>query len=270
MPEVVEVAIMARSMSPLIGYTLDRILINRKSKFHSSNKPISNIKDCVKKKLIDVRSYAKKIIFELEDQIYLVNSPLMEGHWLWEKHNHSNFEMIFVDQDSNEKVIYYDDKRKFGLFTVIKGKDKLDEFIKSKVGPDLMREDISYLQWIATSRKYQNWQICKFLMDQTKFSGIGNYLKSEILYEAKIMPDRKIESLTDIELMNILDCTKKIIQESYDADGFTIATFVDSEGKTGKYKPRVYGLTYDTNGYQIVKEKFSDGRMSHYVIEIQK
>ena len=45
---------------------------------------------------------------------------------------------------------------------------------------------------IVSHKKHEQKTLTKFLMDQKNISGVGNYIKAEALYEAKISPYRKI------------------------------------------------------------------------------
>ena len=67
--------------------------------------------------------------------------------------------------------------------------------------------------WIKelTNIKLANKQIGDFLHDCKKFSGIGNYLRCEILYECKISPFRKLSELSLDEIENLYKVSLKII-----------------------------------------------------------
>lgn len=42
------------------------------------------------------------------------------------------------------------------------------------------------------ANKYPNKEICQLLIDQSFVCGIGNYLRSDILYLSKIYPYKKL------------------------------------------------------------------------------
>ena len=118
-------------------------------------------------------------------------------------------------------------------------------------------------------RKKQ-WNITKGLMDQSLMSGIGNYLKSEILFASRISPHRNIEDITDKELKILYTQARKIIKESYVLGGLSVKDFLNIEGKEGEsYKLiKVYCKT-KIDGKKIKKEKTKDGRTTHWVPELQ-
>jgi formamidopyrimidine-DNA glycosylase len=46
--------------------------------------------------------------------------------------------------------------------------------------------------------KYPKKTLPEILMDQKMFSGIGNYIKSECLYRAKLNPHRTVNSISHL------------------------------------------------------------------------
>lgn len=59
------------------------------------------------------------------------------------------------------------------------------------------------------------------LLDQGFVAGIGNYLRSEILFEAGLMPERKLASLSPKELHALAAATCLMIQRAYQSKGIT-------------------------------------------------
>ena len=52
-----------------------------------------------------------------------------------------------------------------------------------------------------------------FLLDQKLFPGVGNYLKSEILYKSEIHPDAKWDQISKDKIYRILKNSKNLIEE---------------------------------------------------------
>ena len=109
-------------------------------------------------------------------------------------------------------------------------------------------------------------------MNQKLFSGIGNYLKSEILYACKLSPHRLASSLTETDIKNIYTNSKKIAKESYNQGGASVRDFSNIYDEKGMYTNilKVYFQKEDPNGNKVVKETTKDKRTTHWVPEIQK
>lgn len=142
--------------------------------------------------------------------------------------------------------------------------DNLEKFL-FPIGPDVLQAALSETTWITsndwniifTQKKIAKWCICKALMDQQLVAGIGNYLKSEILYYSGILPQRLMNTLTKEEMERIRVVAHKIILLSY------------VMGSNGGYNKVVYNKEFDTYGNKVVSGKTSDGRTSYWVTEFQ-
>ncbi len=84
-----------------------------------------------------------------------------------------------------------------------------------------------YLSFNPVSR-VQIWQWCSAMgdqnplyLDQAYMAGIGNYLRSEILYAARLHPELRPESLGRGQLGELARQTLSISRRSYDTGGIT-------------------------------------------------
>lgn len=228
----------------------------------------------------------KNIFFHLinEDNpstVYYLNSTLgLEGHWtLKRKYNqnsgktHSNLWLNLTYCLNKDECfqLYYDDSRHFGNLRLLNEnqyQQKID-----KIGPDLLNENVSwdlYYQRMKTiMKRTRTLTVAKFIIKPDYFSGIGNYLKSEILYLARLNPNRNINTLTDEEIFRLYNNSISIIQQSYQLGGLTIKSFVNPLNETsGGYIPLVYDRKIDDYGYKIIKNGGSD-RITYWVPQLQ-
>lgn len=61
--------------------------------------------------------------------------------------------------------------------------------------------DVMSISWdskkaLEKVKKYPNEMVCDILMDQAIFSGVGNIIKNEVLFNLRLRPQRKVKSLT--------------------------------------------------------------------------
>ncbi len=169
-----------------------------------------------------------------------------------EKHSHLEFKF-------SDGSLFFNDIRKFGSLRYVFGAD-LDKVINS-LGWDPIRESKS---WNQINWGRPNDSICKSLMDQSKFAGVGNYIKSEALYQAKIHPETKIKDLSQKNKENIMQAIKDIINKSYQFGGNSLKNWKDINSTSGEFSKelKVYGKKFDPNGKPIFKSRTSDGRTS--------
>jgi formamidopyrimidine-DNA glycosylase len=280
MPEGPEVRIMADGLSIRVGWYLRHLEINTRSRYASGLPGHSQLLQLLPALVTRVWAKGKKIIIDLHTKsgpVHLVSLPGEAGRWSWVPENWAGLSLTFVTQYfdlSFNSVAYFDDSRKRGHFFICFGAAELGDRLKA-VGPDLLNETVKYEEWYAAIRKYQTTrdgrhrQICEFLMDQKAFSGIGNYLKAEILYVARVRPDRLIVNITDVELFSIFSAAIRLIRESYLAGGLTIEKYLSMSGQLGVFKKVVYGNEFDPLGNVVRRDEFADGRTSHWVPAVQ-
>ena len=270
MPEGPEVRITAEGLNDLIqGDYITEIVVNSKSRYYNSG--IKNQYDISYPMYVSyVESRGKKILIKGNDDsgqdITIVSSLGMEGKWRNYGGKHAGIELHM----SSGSVMYFHDTRHFGTFDICMNDCEYD-FVMKHVGPDLMKDDIGYDDYydVITRKRLGNKDVYCFLMDQSFFSGIGNYLAAEVLYASQVLPDRKLNTLSDDEIYNLYYYSIDIINESYNNNGLTISTYFDVNDRAGTFECKCYGKKYDPEGRPIYKKTFSNGRTSWYCPDYQ-
>ena len=125
--------------------------------------------------------------------------------------------------------------------------------------------------FINSLRRKDKKTVVEALMDQSVVSGVGNYVKAEALYLAKISPHRLVSSLTNAELCDLNAATRSVLVNSFESGGATLKSYQDFYGEAGDATQRfaVYGRKSDPAGREIIKEQTKDGRTTHWVPGIQ-
>tara|TARA_Y100000593_G_C4245672_1_gene304527 strand:- start:268 stop:1074 length:807 start_codon:yes stop_codon:yes gene_type:complete len=217
--------------------------------------------------VVGVGVHGKFIYWILKKEFSIWNTLGMSGSWSSEKQKHSRLKFNF----SNGDVVYFNDQRNFGTLKFVCGKQPLLEKLTS-LGPDMLSEDISDDIFVKRVRKKNSHNICKVIMDQSIICGVGNYIKADSLWLARISPHRSVEEISDEELKKLNSSIKKIIRESYQTGGATIRTYKNFDGTSGQYASRflVYNRKVDADGNKVIKEPTPDGRQTHWVPNVQK
>lgn len=216
-------------------------------------------------KLKEVKTKGKFIYFIFihnGKRIILGNSLGMEGVWTDIYNKHCDVELRF-----SNKILWFADWRKFGKFYVMTP-EQLEEKL-NKLGPDIL-SNISFNTFKTNLSKKPQQQITQALLDQYLISGIGNYLKSEILYDAKLNPQTNIGNLTEQQWESLYSSAKKITREAYLLGGSKFYAKKTNGILLGRYKFLVYTQKKDPNGNDICRDKFRDNRTTHWVPKIQK
>lgn len=201
---------------------------------------------------------------ELSTNTALTVDPKHSNLWL-------NLSRVNIESNTLEiEALLYNDVRHMGDVRILDEVGFREKW--TSIGPDLLAEDVPDSVWLeCISRpRLANKQICDFLMDQKYFSGIGNYLKAEILYGCRIKPDRPLSSLTEKEKRLLLSKSSSIIRDAHSNGGLTIRSFYSPTGATGTFRVLVYNQSSDPNGYPVEKSVFKDKRTTHWVPAVQR
>jgi DNA-formamidopyrimidine glycosylase len=218
-------------------------------------------------KIKKVNCKGKFIWFELDKGWQIWNTLGMSGGWKSKQEKHGHISFI-----CDKLTIFFDDYRNFGTFKFINDQKLLDKKLK-ELGVDVLGNEYSLetVKKIFKEKRLQDKTIVVILMNQKKFCGIGNYLKSEILYACKISPYRLVSDLSDKDIENIYKYSKSIIVESYKKGGASVRDFSNLDNEKGKYTDnlKVYFKKQDPEGYKVKKEETKDKRTTHWVPELQ-
>jgi endonuclease-8 len=94
----------------------------------------------------------------------------------------------------------------------------------SQLGPDVLAENFGAKERDEIRRRLQAQgaaSIGETIMNQTVLAGIGNILKSEILFAARINPQRPANSLSDDEFDRLLTTSQDMMRRAYATHSFT-------------------------------------------------
>jgi formamidopyrimidine-DNA glycosylase len=216
----------------------------------------------------------KFIYFSLKEKngkrYYLGNGLGMSGKWSFKNSDDLPPKHAAVMlKIKGMRPLYFVDHRHLGNFYIYPTKSKFLEKIDS-LGPDFLNDNVSFEVFSKRIATHPRMSINNLLMDQCIISGVGNYIKSEVLYLARISPHRKVSGLSKEDLKNLYDSIRFVMDESYHSRGMSQTDYVDLDGKEGSYisKLRVYGKKFDPDGNPVKAEKIGQ-RTTHWVPDLQ-
>ena len=187
------------------------------------------------------------------------------GNTLPNKYSH----VIFTFADNSR--LFFNDMRQFGYLHLVKLKDL--EKIKNKYGIEPLASNFK-LEALKKIVKKRSAPIKAILLNQQLISGIGNIYADEILFAARIRPDRKADTLSDSEIKKIYSASQKIIKAAIKFRGTTFNDYVDANGNVGSFVKflKVYGRQGKKCPHcgGIVKKIKMSGRGTHYCPACQK
>jgi len=178
---------------------------------------------------------AKVLIWELSNGKALVIHLKMTGQLVYPgggKNSRVAFHL------SGGKILDFNDQRLFGELRLLDDWRSL-KFIQG-LGPEPSALSLGQFKELFKNKKTK---IKPLLMDQTFISGIGNIYAAEILFKAKIHPERRANALTDKEKGLLFKAVNDILNAAILAAGSSVDDYVRVSGGKGGYVKyhKVYG-----------------------------
>lgn len=209
----------------------------------------------------------KFIYFNFSNGASLWSTLGMSGTWQKKSTKHTRITLI----NSKKDTVSFNDIRNFGTLKYTRSPEELNKKLCS-LGPDVLNEEVSVDMFRSRLMSKPNKTIAESLMNQSVVSGVGNYLKAEILYAAKVSPHRLCKDIDDDEYERLSSACHEITRLSYKLGGATLSTYRQSNGEKGLYSRRfsVYNQKRDPLGNEVIKEATQDKRTTHWVPKIQK
>ncbi|MEM7627644.1 MAG: DNA-formamidopyrimidine glycosylase family protein [Planctomycetota bacterium] len=105
------------------------------------------------------------------------------------------------------------DPRRFGRVRLID--DPLNEPPLSDMGPDAL-DELPQVKWFVEQLARRKTPIKALLLNQSFLAGIGNWIADEVLYQAKIAPQRLANDLDVAEIRRLRAKIRHVLQRACD------------------------------------------------------
>jgi formamidopyrimidine-DNA glycosylase len=220
-------------------------------------------------RLLDVGNKGK-VLFLLFEGGWVIIAKLGMSGWFYRPQDKPWFEprpnIVFDFDGSSSSQLFYSDFRNFGTLTFTQDMmTVLTEY--NSIAEDIFSEKATWrhlqLRITAMQASHPRMTIDTLLMDQTMLiSGIGNIIKSELLYDARISPRRSLASLCPVEWQAILTAARKFSKR-------TLAILEAGDYSAYVSIRQVYNKTHDKLNNKVVQYVSADGRKTYWVPAIQ-
>jgi formamidopyrimidine-DNA glycosylase len=227
-----------------------------------------------KSKVIDVITKGKLLILVCEDYYFHIHCGLT-GWITFENPKYPRYELEFRTHDNSKMMTaYMDDSRRFSKLKILN--EKAHQKVLDKLGVDIFSDEFTY-SFFKSHIDNISKKIVAFIMEQNLFSGIGNYIKNEVMYLSKISPYRTCDKLDDAEIKKIYDsilfvsysnCLELLKQNKELKIDTKFLHKLNSVSPEVPYKFKVYQQEKDPKGHKIIEVKINS-RKCFYVKEIQ-
>jgi formamidopyrimidine-DNA glycosylase len=243
MPELPEAEVVARQLRVhLLGAQLNECLVGRADIVREGLTTLSWYYGAV---LEGVERYGKSVALGLrkENEIrYIVAELGMTGLLLFRATQtkypqHVHVRMSFTG--GRESELRYWNPRRFGRISLF-DRAGLAHYRARRFGIDPLtvpRDEFVSLMEVRRGR------LKPLLMHQQVIAGIGNIYANEILFRARLHPNREVHRLRRATIMTLYDTMQTVLREAISCGGSSVKDFYAPDGTEGHYKRRhlVYG-----------------------------
>ena len=226
----------------------------------------------------DVKSEKNNNIFTYPTIIEYISED-SQNKWFQRALNHLNVE--FVTNYKNISFYFYD-QLSFGTLKSVENDSNDNNYINpilekklKELGPDLLDEKTTFEIFIEQIRKKvnQNKPIGNVIVNQKNVSGVGNYLRADALWMAKISPFRKVTDIKDEELKLLYKSIIGLIWGDYDYETGIAKGYISKSMKLpNDYKRDFFIYKQDKDIYDniVKKEELFEGSQKRFIYWVEK
>lgn len=176
----------------------------------------------VPSRIRDVRSWGKALLIEFDDGRTLYSHNQLYGRWYVRKAGirpATNRDLRVVLETATHAALLYSASE---IDLLQPGAWQVHPFL-GRLGPDVFAAGTTpaFLRRRLRSPRFAKRSLGGLLMDQQFLAGLGNYLRSEILFSAGVHPDRRVGELDDATVALLARQIRALARRAYLTAGET-------------------------------------------------
>jgi len=209
MPELPDITVYIEALeSRIVGQPLERTRIAKPFLLRSVDPPISAADG---KRVTGVRRMGKRIVLELEDDLFLVIHLMIAGRLRWVAAGAKvpgKLGLAAFDFPNGTLILTEAGSKRRASLWLVRGEAGLEQFDRG--GLEVLDANV---EEFAERLKRENHTLKRSLTDPRLFSGVGNAYSDEILHRAQLSPVKHTSRLTEDEIARLFQATRSILIE---------------------------------------------------------
>lgn len=177
----------------------------------------------IEQRVLRVTSWGKAMLIHLENAVSIYSHNQLYGVWQVSKRGEqpetSRSLRLGLHTETHSAMLY-----SASDISIWPTERIIEQPLLRKLGPDVLDDNLTAEQVAArlTSDKFQRRRLSRLYLDQHFIAGIGNYLRSEILFIAGVHPDKTPAQLNELEIKSLSEATIAVSMQSYKTGGYTV------------------------------------------------
>lgn len=209
MPELPDVTVYIEALGErVLNQPIQRIRIGSPFVVRTFDPPINEIAG---KKVLGFRRMGKRIVFELEDDLFLIVHLMIAGRFHWKPKGAKiarKYGQAALDFPNGTLLLTEAGTKKRASIHLVRGEVALEEY-----DPGGLEIFDMTLEQFTEALTLENHTLKRSLTDPHLFSGIGNAYSDEILHRAKLSPIRLTKQMTEVEIEQLYDAVRESMSE---------------------------------------------------------
>jgi formamidopyrimidine-DNA glycosylase len=196
MPEFPDVTVYIEALNErVLNQPIEKIRIGSPFVLRSFDPPISAAEG---KKILSLRRLGKRIVFELEGDLFLIVHLMIAGRFHWKPKGAKiarKYGQAALDFSGGTLLLTEAGTKKRASIYLVRGQAALQEH-----DPGGLEALNASLESFREALTRENHTLKRTLTDPHVFSGIGNAYSDEILHRARLSPIRMTQRMTETEI----------------------------------------------------------------------
>jgi len=191
-----------------VGHVLERVRIGSAIILRTVDPPIAEAEG---KRVMAVRRIGKRLVLELEGDLFLVIHLMIAGRLRWREKGTripARVGHAALDLDGGTLLLTEASPHKRASLHLVRGEAALEQFARGGVEP-LDADLATFGEALAR----ESHTLKRALTDPRLFSGIGNAYSDEILHRARLSPTALTRALSDDEVARLWRATREVLGE---------------------------------------------------------
>ena len=209
MPELPDiVAYLAALESRIVDRKLEAVRVASPFLLRTVDPPL---KEAEGKRVRGLRRIGKRIVFELEDDLFLVLHLMVSGRLHWKTRGAKvggKIGLAAFDFEDGTLLLTEASTKKRASLSLVRGEEALEEFDRGGIEP--LESDLPAFREALTRESHT---VKRALTDPRLFSGIGNAYSDEILHRARLSPTKLTRKMTGEEIDRLYRATRETLEE---------------------------------------------------------
>lgn len=209
MPELPDVVVYLERLEALVGGSrLERLRVAAPWVLRTYDPPVSAVED---KTVTGFRRMGKRIVFELEDDLFIVVHLMVAGRLRWRDPGTAiprQRGLAAFDFPSGTVLFTEEGTKKRASIHVVRGEKALADHDRGGLEPFSVT-----LDEFSEALRRERHTLKRSLTDPQLFSGIGGAYSDEIMHRAKVSPIVMTDKLTDEEVARLHAATTEVLGE---------------------------------------------------------